>query len=142
PEDIFERPSTRFVADFMGFGNILDGIVLAADGNQATVRLGEAELHLPQSSGLAAGQAVCLGLRGERIQIQPLAAAEHAGLAVDVPSATSLGAANVYQVRLDRMPQTALLVRDGVQSGGAVQFPVGARVQLSWDPTAVRILRQ
>ena len=39
PEELYERPATRFVADFMGTTNLLKGSVEAVDGTVATVRL-------------------------------------------------------------------------------------------------------
>src|SRR5580765_6267636 len=37
PEELYERPATRFVADFMGTTNLLKGVVAAIDGSVATV---------------------------------------------------------------------------------------------------------
>ena len=39
PRDIYDRPTHRFVADFIGDINILEGTVDHTDGDLATVRL-------------------------------------------------------------------------------------------------------
>jgi ABC-type Fe3+/spermidine/putrescine transport system ATPase subunit len=44
PPDIFERPATRFVADFMGFRNILTGTVATVDGDAVTIDHGAGRL--------------------------------------------------------------------------------------------------
>ena len=37
PEDVYRRPRTRFVADFVGIPNILEGTVRAVDGDEVAV---------------------------------------------------------------------------------------------------------
>jgi iron(III) transport system ATP-binding protein len=38
PEDIYERPATKFVADFIGRNNVLDAMVQASTGNSIVVQ--------------------------------------------------------------------------------------------------------
>ena len=104
PEDIFERPRTRFVADFMGFGNLLEGVVMSAADDGATVKVGAWESHFPQASGLSPGQRVGLAIRAERIRIKPFTSTESVDLAGEIDAASYQGAAQVYLVRLDRIP--------------------------------------
>ena len=141
PEDIFERPATRFVADFMGFGNILNGTVIGGGGEGTAVRVGEIDLHLRHVSGLPSGQPVYLALRSERIQILPAAAAAGVGLAGEIVAATYQGAANLYQVKVQPIPDTLLTVRDSIQSGGNRRFHIGSRVLLTWQADAIQVLR-
>ena len=103
PEDIFERPRTRFVADFMGFGNLLEGVVMSAADDSATVKVGAWESHFPQASGLSRGQRVGLAIRAERIRIKPFTSTEGVNLAAEIDAASYQGAAHVYLVRLDRI---------------------------------------
>src|SRR5215210_7609771 len=46
PEELYERPRTRFVADFIGTSNLLSGIVESIDGSRAIVRLSSGETCL------------------------------------------------------------------------------------------------
>ena len=39
PEEIYERPTTRFVADFIGETNFLDGVVEEINGQEIVVDL-------------------------------------------------------------------------------------------------------
>lgn len=50
PKEIYSRPATRFVADFVGEPpmNLIDGVLTIQDG-RATLRVGEQELELPES---------------------------------------------------------------------------------------------
>ena len=141
PEDIFERPRTRFVADFMGFGNLLEGVVMSAADDGATVKVGAWESHFPQASGLSPGQRVGLAIRAERIRIKPFTSTEGVNLAGEIDAASYQGAAHVYLVCLDRIPGLKLTVRDGIQGGSDFRWPIGSRVQVDWHPGSVQILR-
>jgi len=45
PEIIYERPKTRFVADFMGFENIFEGELERFEEGTAVIRLSGSNLH-------------------------------------------------------------------------------------------------
>jgi spermidine/putrescine transport system ATP-binding protein len=63
-EEIFEKPRTRFVANFMGAENILDATV--ADGDGASTRL-----HLGGARELTVPVAMPNGARGAAVVIRP-----------------------------------------------------------------------
>ena len=44
PQDLFDRPVNRFVAAFMGFENLFDGVVASSKGSHLTVKVGNTEL--------------------------------------------------------------------------------------------------
>jgi iron(III) transport system ATP-binding protein len=70
PREIYERPRSRFVADFIGRTNLLEAKVIAADGEEH-YRLGTAfgELHGLSVDPLKAGDAVALSVRPEDIEL-------------------------------------------------------------------------
>jgi iron(III) transport system ATP-binding protein len=41
PEEIYERPATRFVANFIGRNNVLDGVVVTASERSAVIRFAD-----------------------------------------------------------------------------------------------------
>jgi iron(III) transport system ATP-binding protein len=47
PRDLYEAPSSLFVADFVGDSNLVDGELTAWNGTAGHVRVGGIELHLP-----------------------------------------------------------------------------------------------
>ncbi len=73
PRDVYERPRTEFVADFVGASNRLDATVLAArpDGTYEAEVAGVGRLGAPGVAGLAPGQAVRAIIRPEAISIGP-----------------------------------------------------------------------
>ena len=70
PPDIFDRPASRFVADFMGIENLFSGTLERQDGPTAVVSVGGVALHgvwcgktEPEPGG-----SVCIGVRAERVR--------------------------------------------------------------------------
>jgi spermidine/putrescine ABC transporter ATP-binding subunit len=66
PREIYERPATRFVAEFIGASSVLRGRATAAD--RVTLTGGEA-VRVLGVAALRAGEAVELAIRPERIRL-------------------------------------------------------------------------
>ena len=71
PRDIYERPRTRFVADFIGSTNFLDGEIVGRDGEsglwQATTEFGSFKVISEQV--FAQGAKVAVSIRPEDVEI-------------------------------------------------------------------------
>ncbi len=83
PEELYRRPLTRFVADFIGESNFLTGVVESVDGATIVVRsaAGLIRASIPHQPGSALpGQNVTLAFRPESAS---LAAGEAAGQVAD-----------------------------------------------------------
>jgi iron(III) transport system ATP-binding protein len=68
PQEIYRRPTTPFVADFVGTMNFMDGVVLAP----GRVRVGDAELACDAAVGLVPGTLVGVCIRPEDIRVRDL----------------------------------------------------------------------
>ncbi|GIW30246.1 MAG: hypothetical protein KatS3mg071_0420 [Meiothermus sp.] len=66
-EEIFARPASLEVARLVGFRNLLEGTVLAADGTWAQVQTPLGVLKAPCRNGISVGQRVMLGVRPEEV---------------------------------------------------------------------------
>jgi iron(III) transport system ATP-binding protein len=70
PRDIYERPSDRFVADFVGTTNFLDAVVLASGGEGGCrVRAALGDLNVQCVERLAANHAVVVSVRPEDVEL-------------------------------------------------------------------------
>lgn len=72
--DIYEHPNCRFVADFIGDTNFLDGKISEIDGDKArVVMVGGVSVwaHTPQH--VSVGQSVTVTVRPEKMHIRPAA---------------------------------------------------------------------
>jgi spermidine/putrescine transport system ATP-binding protein len=68
-EEIYERPRTRFIADFIGDTNFLNGKVRAREGSTSTIEANGLVFHAMDEGRFEVGEAVALCIRPERIMI-------------------------------------------------------------------------
>ena len=104
PEQLYDRPATHFVADFLGEANFIDGFIarageIAAVDTPVGTLLAAAEHCPPQ------GAAVTCCIRPEHIEIlsdaAPSPQTDAAGLAATVESTLYLGEMVQYTCRLN-----------------------------------------
>lgn len=88
PQDLYDRPVDRFVADFIGGANLLPCEVLSRNDTEATVRLGTITLKLPHR-GVDTGAAT-LTIRPSAAQLLAQARPE-SSLPAEVKKSTYLG---------------------------------------------------
>lgn len=70
PLDLFDRPETRFAAEFMGFENIIEGTLRGNEDGMAIIDLGggHSARGLVVGAAPAAGNKVYLAIRAERLE--------------------------------------------------------------------------
>lgn len=68
---IYETPSSRFVADFIGRINLFDARVAEIEPHTVTLRSALGELRLPRPDGVAHGAQVTIGIRPDEVEIDP-----------------------------------------------------------------------
>jgi spermidine/putrescine transport system ATP-binding protein len=117
PAEIYDRPATRFVADFIGEANLLPGDLLGRPGGTVAIR--PERVHLT----LAGGGAPLTGEAGEA----------GARLPGTVTSLTFLGSDVLYEVALAAGPQIKARLRDA-----APGVAVGSAVLAGWARAAER----
>ena len=82
PRELYERPRTRFVADFVGTNNLVPGTVIEAAGETVTVDtgLGPLQARTPQGGeGLGVGRRSVLAIRPENVTVGPTGATPTSG---------------------------------------------------------------
>ena len=74
PVDIYERPASRFIAEFIGESNLLNCNVLSVDGPVCSIAIGSKSVtgRLTQNNSVLAGQAIALLVRPEMIRLHAL----------------------------------------------------------------------
>lgn len=73
PAEIYERPKTAFVADFIGAANVLTARLLGASGGRVRLKLeDEVEVELPYDGPPPAGEGglLTVAIRPERIRVR------------------------------------------------------------------------
>ena len=133
-EDLYERPASRFVAEFIGESNLLDGRVEAADGGAFFVTAGGVRLPAPasQAGGPAArASGPCtLMVRPEKIALGPAEREATDGLAGAVEDVVYVGEFTRYRVRV--APDVSIGVKIA-NTHAVFRAKPGDRVRLRWD---------
>lgn len=145
PDSIFERPATRFVADFMGVGNLLDCRVDSMSTDGVRLVAGGLAFDAASTLPLRAGERVTAAIRGERIRLDDDAGAPPGGsFDATIEQAIYSGTTTGCRVRLTASPGTVLAVAHPSPRRDAAGMPLrdGTRVRVSWDPAAVHLIRE
>jgi spermidine/putrescine transport system ATP-binding protein len=136
--DLYERPQTEFVANFLGISNLIEARVLTTSGSLCEVETHDgAHLHVPADRvGPHGSTAVKAGVRPEKITLVPTGAAAPEGANVlrgTVIVASFLGVSIQYLVRTAGGEELTVIAQntDGSEPDA---FAVGREVQLAWDP--------
>ena len=69
PKDIYSDPGTRFVCDFLGDANYLEGEVAKVEADHVLIRVGDMSFEAKRAIDVGPGQAVAIAIRPERIDI-------------------------------------------------------------------------
>ena len=70
PQEIYERPASKYVADFIGETNFIDGVVKTQDGAVVEVELeGTGTVCVESSRSFTNGQQVSVALRPEKLRL-------------------------------------------------------------------------
>jgi putative spermidine/putrescine transport system ATP-binding protein len=131
PSDLYERPATRFVADFLGDTNFFPGTVLGWSGGRCRVEVLGRSVEAMASVPVVAGSRVVVAVRPERVRLRP-AATEADGLAGRLTEVVYLGASRRSVVRLADGGEYFAVRPAGEEEATAPS--VGDAVSLSWDP--------
>jgi putrescine transport system ATP-binding protein len=126
--EIYERPNSRFVADFVGAVNLFDGI-LAAGFNALGLKVPgiEAPVPLPETSDLPEGSAIALAVRPEKLM---LSSGRPKGIAATVASINYQGGVSIVHLTT----ASGQILKAQLASADAASYERGAAVWASWDP--------
>jgi iron(III) transport system ATP-binding protein len=69
PDEVYRRPTTRFVADFIGRANFLEGPVTAVEGSSAVMELLGLRLPIPAADGVRPAAQATVVVRPESIRV-------------------------------------------------------------------------
>ena len=142
PTDIYEHPVNRFVADFIGDTNFLDGEIVDLNDDLVTCRIGAQSLFETENSGRhKVGDQVTLFLRPEKIMLSVLDEANDSGKRPGkVKNLVYLGNQAAYTV--DMGDGIELTAQARPREDGELPFAIGDPIAVSFSARALKILAQ
>ena len=147
PEDIYLKPQSKFVVEFMGSANRLSGIVEQTGEGDGVVRTrcgfvfpippGSPGWPIPPgSSGLSTGRSVLAYVRAEDLMLSHEPTAVHAGAPARIVLVTFLGAKSRFVIELG--DDQILVERSG--GDGPAGFSEGDNVYVSFPPERCHVV--
>ncbi|MEP6973354.1 MAG: ABC transporter ATP-binding protein [Actinomycetota bacterium] len=142
PRDVYERPSTPFVADFVGVLNAAELTVTSIENGRALMTVNDRDRVIAPAEGLdlATGANVLAAIRPERIQIAPgsIDAGEGSRLSGTVAQIVYLG--TLMQFHVDTSADRRFIVHQ-LSSDASDAIDEGDEVTLTWPVEDTSILR-
>jgi len=136
PQEIYETPGTRFVANFVGHTNLFEGTVTELhEGGLCTVALRDGPVAMTTScrERRPPGEAVAVALRFEKVSLSPAAAgagaAPGAGFGGTVKERTYMGGFLRFLIRTDWHGE---ITSDAPISSESKVLTEGDAVWVSW----------
>ena len=139
PEELYERPTTEFVAGFLGVSNLLDGEVIGRAGELVEIRLTDGTLvRAPEDTVNGASQ-VQVGIRPEKLRVLPAGAevadaADVNALEGIVLDASYIGVSTQYIVKTADGHKVTVYAQNLETSGASEVLSDGQRVTMTWRP--------
>jgi len=133
PEDLYEHPKTRFVAEFIGTCNSMEGKFFSRSGAllEVDTPLGRLHVELPSTAiELAERERLHVGIRPERISLEGGSAGDNRFLG-KVEAIVSNGPESHIQVRAGQTLLNVVELNSGRRSVGLF---VGDSVEVSLPP--------
>ena len=132
PAEVYERPHSRYVAEFMGAANILPGVVRSL-GRETVVNLSAfGAVRVAGTAPGALGTAVHVALRPERLHVADTPAGDGWNEAPGTVASQSYRGATLDQV-VELAGGVTVLASRALGEGGPPSEP-GAPVWVSWRP--------
>ena len=138
PQEVYDEPSSLYVADFLGVSNTMPGLAMGINGDGGCqVRLGDFELLAGRGDLDARGKVVVV-VRPERVQLEAPSATTSNSVPGVIERVVYVGAISQVIVRLPFEQSLQVMVPN---QGGDEQLLAGDRVSVLIPPEALRVLR-
>jgi putrescine transport system ATP-binding protein len=141
PQEIYERPASRFTADFIGDTNLFYGTVQRSEEGRIAVSSPDfdGELLVQDAAAHAPGAGVWISVRPERVSVTRRPASGEANRSIGtVRDVAYLGGSSIVQVELPTQRMLKAVVHAHM---GAEPMPAhGEAVHVSWSEAACVVL--
>jgi spermidine/putrescine transport system ATP-binding protein len=137
PEELYERPTTPFVAGFLGVSNLLEGEVAGHDGALVSIRLRDGTVLRAPADGVAGSGPVRVGVRPEKLRVAAGQAGPSDGLnalAGVVLDASYIGVSTQYVIQTADGHRLTVYAQNLDTAGASEAMADGQAVHLTWKP--------
>jgi spermidine/putrescine transport system ATP-binding protein len=136
PSEVYEEPSTTFVADFLGVSNLMTAQAHGGGNGRCRVTVGDFELYAAQGETATTGETKIV-IRPERVHLEPHDATGENRVPGMVERVVYLGNANQVIVGLANGDKVQALVQN---TGQELSYKQGDPVRVYMPADALRVL--
>jgi len=138
PKEIYERPVTHFVADFIGSMNFFEGIVSHSDSNATVMEIsGIGLVSLNQAPVRNPGTRTLLCIRPERMKISMLAPAGYENsLGGIIRQKAYLGEITKFMIELPAGKMVSVVSQNYLLQMSNEFYEIGEQVNVIWSKTS------
>jgi spermidine/putrescine transport system ATP-binding protein len=137
PREIYDRPQSRFVAQFVGQANILSGRLDSSNERNCVLTVDGLKLSGCSNGPITPGTSISAVLRYEKIALLSDATAQ--GLPGRVVKTGYFGSTSRITVQLDNGPQ---VISEVISNDANTTIAEGARIRVHWSPEDLIVFRQ
>jgi spermidine/putrescine transport system ATP-binding protein len=140
PEEIYARPKTHFVAEFVGNNNIFDGKVVEAQAGLIKVQCTDAIINAASGERLPGrGSTVTLVVQADKVRSKPLGVAAENSLSAVLSGREFTGSQVIYHLETEGGVEVKMVAQEPFSQTerGAINTPM----KLYWSPADTVILR-
>lgn len=139
PQELYDRPISRYVADFVGTSNFFHGRVESVNGDLTSISLADGQTYVATSSrAVGEGEQGYMSIRPEQIRMSRTETSD--ALNVVIQNRIFLGEHTEYLVRHDTLGNITVLAPR--QTDEALGSPAkGTTAWIHWSPGAALILK-
>lgn len=142
PHEVYEYPSNRFVAQFIGNVNLFNGTVMDDERDSVTIHSPDTEgmLHVDHGISCAPNQSVSVAIRPEKIRISREAPQARVNVAQGIISDVAyMGSQSIFKVRLTSGKEVRITQPNVVRDAGN-RLTWEDHVFLTWDADSSVVL--
>jgi spermidine/putrescine transport system ATP-binding protein len=137
---LYEEPANRFVADFIGESNFIDGIFEGMEQERAVIRIGEEHSYaVIGSEKPAQDAATTIAIRPERMAISFPGEREKPGISGAIKEVVYIGTDIRYLLEIASGQEIQIRIQNSSKEDISA-FPKGAQVRISWTPEDAKLL--
>lgn len=138
PSDLYDRPNTKFVADFLGDTNFIAGKLVDVSGDRGTVQANGTWSFsgVLSDPSLRPGASVVVGVRPEKIHVADANEKPTNTCTATVSEVVYSGDVTRYEVR---GPGDVSLIVSAPNRSNVPRYEAGATIALAWDRGETRI---
>lgn len=144
PGEIYETPATRFVADFIGNVNLMDGTLAVDEPDHVIISCADCQHYVGHGITGTEGMPVTVALRPEKIHLsrsKPAGEGDYNTVAGTVKEMSYFGAFTVYQLQLASGALLKVSMAN-TQRHRSDEFTWGDPVWAHWSRSAHVVLTQ